>query len=279
MKNILKSLYPILFSIFSLINCTNTPKISTYDFKSNKNVSTLNVSLPTGQIDICGWNENFIEITTTNYLYSLIGSDQNLIKFHSEEINNAFNLNIYIPDSLINAKIFLKIKIPFLLENINVSTNNATCQISDTFGNFNLTGKKSLINGDFKNSTVKINLVNGTINATFDMTSSSDVLLSNEQGETNINIIKMGENSFISANTFDGNINLVLSSTIPYFLISSASVPHILEFLTSSPKIFENNDYKLFINNTSREKPELQIFLNNQSGKTKINNAFFIDIN
>ena len=89
----------------------------------------------------------------------------------------------------------------------------------------------------------------------------------------------MGENSFISANTFDGNINLVLSSTIPYFLISSASVPHILEFLTSSPKIFENNDYKLFINNTSRENPELQIFLNNQSGKTKINNAFFIDVN
>ena len=165
------------------------------------------------------------------------------------------------------------------MQGLNILTENAECNINDTFGNVNITGKNSIINGDFKNTTVKINLINGVINATFDLTLSTDVIMSNEQGETNINIIKTGDKSFICANTFSGNINLVLSSSIPYLLVSSASVPHVLEFLTSTPKIFEDNDYRLFINNTSNSTPELQIFLDNESGKTRINNAFFIDIN
>lgn len=279
MKKKLKNLFFITFAIPCIISCTTKVKIKKYNFKSTINVTTLNLSLPIGKIDICGWNNNFIEINATNYIYSLVFYEQNLIKFQPEETNKNFNLNVNTMESLVDAEIILQIKVPFHLHNLNISTDNVICNITDTFGNFNFTGKKSTINGDFKNSTVKINLINGNINATFDITLSTDVLLLNEQGDTNINIIKAGDNSFINAKTYSGNINLVLNAAIPYLLVSSASAPHILNFLTSSPKIFENNNYQLFINNTSNETFKTQIFLNNQSGKTKISNAFFIDIN
>lgn len=279
MKRKLENLFFIAFAVSCIISCTTKTKIEKYNFKSTNNATALNLSLPTGKIDICGWHNDFIEINATNYIHSLVFPEQNLIKFQGEEADKNFNLNVYTMESLIDAEINLQIKVPFYLQNLNISTDSATCSIADTFGNFNLTGKKGNITGDFKNSTVKINLINGNINATFDLTLSTDVLLSNEHGDTNINIIKTGDNSFISARTYSGNINLVLNATIPYLLVSSASEPHTLDFLTSSPKIFENNNYQLFINNVSNETSKTQISLNNQSGKTKISNAFFIDIN
>ena len=272
------SLSFIISGIICLTGCADKARIEKNYFKSQKTASTLNLFSPNGKINIHGWEKDFIEIDATKRTYSLF-PEQNLIKFQAEEIDNNFNLNVSTADSLVNAEIILDIKVPFILQGLNILTENAECNINDTFGNVNITGKNSIINGDFKNTTVKINLINGVINATFDLTLSTDVILSNEQGETNINIIKTGDKSFICANTFSGNINLVLSSSIPYLLVSSASVPHVLEFLTSTPKIFEDNDYRLFINNTSNSTPELQIFLDNESGKTRINNAFFIDIN
>lgn len=272
------SLSFIISGIICLTGCADKARIEKNYFKSQKAASTLNLFSPNGKINIHGWEKDFIEIDATKRTYSLF-PEQNLIKFQAEEIDNNFNLNVSTADSLVNAEIILDIKVPFILQGLNISTENAECNINDTFGNVNITGKNSIINGDFKNTTVKINLINGVINATFDLTLSTDVIMSNEQGETNINIIKTGDKSFICANTFSGNINLVLSSSIPYLLVSSASVPHVLEFLTSTPKIFEDNDYRLFINNTSNSTPELQIFLDNESGKTRINNAFFIDIN
>lgn len=272
------SLSFIISGIICLTGCADKARIEKNYFKSQKTASTLNLFSPNGKINIHGWEKDFIEIDATKRIYSLF-PEQNLIKFQAEEIDNNFNLNVSTADSLVNAEIILDIKVPFILQGLNISTENAECNINDTFGNVNITGKNSIINGDFKNTTVKINLINGVINATFDLTLSTDVIMSNEQGETNINIIKTGDKSFICANTFSGNINLVLSSSIPYLLVSSASVPHVLEFLTSTPKIFEDNDYRLFINNTSNSTPELQIFLDNESGKTRINNAFFIDIN
>jgi hypothetical protein len=272
------SLSFIISGIICLTGCADKARIEKNYFKSQKTASTLNLFSPNGKINIHGWEKDFIEIDATKRTYSLF-PEQNLIKFQAEEIDNNFNLNVSTADSLVNAEIILDIKVPFILQGLNISTENAECNINDTFGNVNITGKNSIINGDFKNTTVKINLINGVINATFDLTLSTDVIMSNEQGETNINIIKTGDKSFICANTFSGNINLVLSSSIPYLLVSSASVPHVLEFLTSTPKIFEDNDYRLFINNTSNSTPELQIFLDNESGKTRINNAFFIDIN
>jgi hypothetical protein len=272
------SLSFIISGIICLTGCADKARIEKNYFKSQKTASTLNLFSPNGKINIHGWEKDFIEIDATKRTYSLF-PEQNLIKFQAEEIDNNFNLNVSTADSLVNAEIILDIKVPFILQGLNILTENAECNINDTFGNVNITGKNSIINGDFKNITVKINLINGVINATFDLTLSTDVIMSNEQGETNINIIKTGDKSFICANTFSGNINLVLSSSIPYLLVSSASVPHVLEFLTSTPKIFEDNDYRLFINNTSNSTPELQIFLDNESGKTRINNAFFIDIN
>lgn len=272
------SLSFIISGIICLTGCADKSRIEKNYFKSQKTASTLNLFSPNGKINIHGWEKDFIEIDATKRTYSLF-PEQNLIKFQAEEIDNNFNLNVSTAESLVNAEIILDIKVPFILQGLNISTENAECNINDTFGNVNITGKNSIINGDFKNTTVKINLINGVINATFDLTLSTDVIMSNEQGETNINIIKTGDKSFICANTFSGNINLVLSSSIPYLLVSSASVPHVLEFLTSTPKIFEDNDYRLFINNTSNSTPELQIFLDNESGKTRINNAFFIDIN
>jgi hypothetical protein len=272
------SLSFIISGIICLTGCADKARIEKNYFKSQKTASTLNLFSPNGKINIHGWEKDFIEIDATKRIYSLF-PEQNLIKFQAEEIDNNFNLNVSTADSLVNAEIILDIKVPFILQGLNILTENAECNINDTFGNVNITGKNSIINGDFKNTTVKINLINGVINATFDLTLSTDVIMSNEQGETNINIIKTGDKSFICANTFSGNINLVLSSSIPYLLVSSASVPHVLEFLTSTPKIFEDNDYRLFINNTSNSTPELQIFLDNESGKTRINNAFFIDIN
>lgn len=272
------SLSFIISGIICLTGCADKARIEKNYFKSQKTASTLNLFSPNGKINIHGWEKDFIEIDATKRTYSLF-PEQNLIKFQAEEIDNNFNLNVSTADSLVNAEIILDIKVPFILQGLNILTENAECNINDTFGNVNITGKNSIINGDFKNTTVKINLINGVINATFDLTLSTDVIMSNEQGETNINIIKTGDKSFICANTFSGNINLVLSSSIPYLLVSSASVPHVLEFLTSTPKIFEDNDYRLFINNTSNSTPELQIFLDNESGKTRINNAFFININ
>lgn len=272
------SLSFIISGIICLTGCADKARIEKNYFKSQKTASTLNLFSPNGKINIHGWEKDFIEIDATKRIYSFF-PEQNLIKFQAEEIDNNFNLNVSTADSLVNAEIILDIKVPFILQGLNILTENAECNINDTFGNVNITGKNSIINGDFKNTTVKINLINGVINATFDLTLSTDVIMSNEQGETNINIIKTGDKSFICANTFSGNINLVLSSSIPYLLVSSASVPHVLEFLTSTPKIFEDNDYRLFINNTSNSTPELQIFLDNESGKTRINNAFFIDIN
>ena len=272
------SLSFIISGIICLTGCADKARIEKNYFKSQKTTSTLNLFSPNGKINIHGWEKDFIEIDATKRIYSFF-PEQNLIKFQAEEIDNNFNLNVSTADSLVNAEIILDIKVPFILQGLNISTENAECNINDTFGNVNITGKNSIINGDFKNTTVKINLINGVINATFDLTLSTDVIMSNEQGETNINIIKTGDKSFICANTFSGNINLVLSSSIPYLLVSSASVPHVLEFLTSTPKIFEDNDYRLFINNTSNSTPELQIFLDNESGKTRINNAFFIDVN
>lgn len=279
MKLIFKILCFTILEIIVLTSCNNKPKAEEYVFKSTKNTTDFNLFMPTGQIDICGWDKDYIEINAVTRVYSMILSDKKLIKFSHEEIEKDFNLNVLTADSLINAEIILDIKVPFLLQTINIQTKNAICNIKDTFGNFYITGEKSTINGDFKNSVIKINFIDGTINATLDMTSSTDVLLSNEQGETNINVIKTGDKSLICTNTFSGNINLVLSSSIPYLLVSSATTPHVLEFLTSSPQIYEDNNYKLFINNTSNNSPELQIFLDNENGKTKINNAFFIDIN
>lgn len=279
MKRKLKNLFFVTFAVPCVISCAAKVKTKKYTFKSTTDVTTLNVSLPAGKIDICGWNNDFIEVNATNYIRSPVFYEQNLLKLQPEETDKQFNLTVNTVESLVNAEIILQIKVPFYLRNLHISADNVTCNVTDTFGNFDFTGEKSDITGDFKNSTVKINLTNGNINATFDATLSTDMLLVNEQGDTNINVIKTGDNSFINAKTYSGNINLVLNAAIPYLLVSAASAPHILNFLTSSPKIFENNNYQLFINNAPNETFKTHIFLNNQNGKTKISNAFFIDIN
>jgi hypothetical protein len=170
------SLSFIISGIICLTGCADKARIEKNYFKSQKTASTLNLFSPNGKINIHGWEKDFIEIDATKRTYSLF-PEQNLIKFQAEEIDNNFNLNVSTADSLVNAEIILDIKVPFILQGLNILTENTECNINDTFGNVNITGKNSIINGDFKNTTVKINLINGVINATFDLTLSTDVIM------------------------------------------------------------------------------------------------------
>ena len=124
MKLIFKILCFTILEIIVLTSCNSKPKAEEYVFKSTKNTTDFNLFMPTGQIDICGWDKDYIEINAVTRVYSMILSDKKLIKFSHEEIEKDFNLNVLTADSLINAEIILDIKVPFLLQTINIQTKN-----------------------------------------------------------------------------------------------------------------------------------------------------------
>ena len=90
MKLIFKILCFTILEIIVLTSCNSKPKAEEYIFKSTKNTTDFNLFMPTGQIDICGWDKDYIEINAVTRVYSMILSDKKLIKFSHEEIEKAF---------------------------------------------------------------------------------------------------------------------------------------------------------------------------------------------
>ena len=76
--------YIILFLILLVTSCTlNHSKISDIEkFRVRNPVSSVNIYNSDGDIDIEGWNEDFIEITSEKNIKSRIGQDILLLKIN-----------------------------------------------------------------------------------------------------------------------------------------------------------------------------------------------------
>ncbi len=210
--------YIILFFILLASSCTfNHPKISDIEkFRVRNPVSSVNIYNSDGDIDIEGWNEDFIEITSEKIIKSRISQDILLLKINIIYEKNTRGLFITAKKpKRVDGIIKLKVKMPAGLRRTNISSNNGNIKFNGCYGNMFIKNNTGNINGDHYGnllnivsefSNIDLNLKNGAF---------SDIMIVNYSGNTTLNLLEANK-TYLDIKSLDGIINLFVSKGIEY---------------------------------------------------------------
>lgn len=268
MRKTIRRLTALLFFLL-LLSCT--PKNGwrqTTKYRDKNEIEQVVISLKSGRLNILGWKESFIDIITEKILHSKFPSDLSLIKteIHNDEWKKTLYIQVTIPES-VDAEANLTVYLPFTLKMITVDSINIDFHFSNTFSNLIYTSQSGNCYVDFKGSLAKITKESGNTIIHINTTNSVDILLNNDNGNSKIQLQQTGENSFLNAVSVSGNINIEIGKENTYTLTSKTQLPHILK-LNNEENLLLSDEKNLLIK--TEVNPKIQIFLQNQTGKTSI---------
>ena len=187
-----------------------------FGFDENKNVNikyreknpieVIKIDSMYGDIEISGWARDFIEINTNKILNSGFSQDIDLMDTLFNLNGNELQVKTKIP-ARVEGKINLKIYIPFILEKLYINSEKGDIYINKFIGDAEITNYKGNINYLFQGSILRVNsyktdIICGSYN-------SSDIVINNEEGTTNVNIETVAKHSFLDIKSSNGDINLL----------------------------------------------------------------------
>ncbi|OHD12386.1 MAG: hypothetical protein A2086_10010 [Spirochaetes bacterium GWD1_27_9] len=268
----LKIIYGLSFIIFIFSSCSSNMvknRVVNVKYREKSPVEIIKISSVNGNIDIIGWSKDFVEINTEKLLISGFLQDLNLLDTLFEKEDNTLNIKTKIP-ARIEGKINLKIYVPFILLKIYIDSKSGNIGINKYLGDVELTNKNGNINIIFEGSILRIDSYKSRINLYIKSYNSTDVVVNNEDGLTDINVETIGKSSYLDVKSFESDINIAIFKDIDHKLMLTNKNGTI----DVKYNIFEKNTIEGTHNSISGKKGNgynnLTIDVSNENGKINL---------
>lgn len=252
-----------------------------FGFDENKNVNikyreknpieVIKIDSMYGDIEISGWARDFIEINTNKILNSGFSQDIDLMDTLFNLNGNELQVKTKIP-ARVEGKINLKIYIPFILEKLYINSEKGDIYINKFIGDAEITNYKGNINYLFQGSILRVNSYKTDINLYVRSYNSSDIVINNEEGTTNVNIETVAKHSFLDIKSSNGDINLFTAFDIDHTLTVFNKNDKINLRYDIFDKILIEKEYAI-LNGKRGEGDNLTIDLFNENAKINLDLA------
>ena len=264
----------ILLLVVAFFSCSdNFLKRKELDIKYREKtpVESIRIDSLNGNIEIIGWSKDFIEINTKKKIISGLPTDVNLIDtvFFLDEEYNELNIKTKIP-ARINARIDLKIYIPFILLKIYLNSQRGNININKFLGDLELVCSNGVSSIDFQGNILRINSYKSKINLNLSSYNSCDIILNNEDGEINSFIYTIGNNSYLDIKSLNTNVSLFISEEIDHkLMIKNRNKGINIKYKLDNYQTLEGT-YTSVSGNYGKNYNGLTIDINNENGKTNL---------
>ena len=211
-------------------------------YREKNPIEVMKVDSAFGNVEIIGWAKDFIEINTNKVLLSGFTQDVDLMDTLFNVDANELQIRTKIP-ARVEGKINLKIYVPFILSKVFVYSKNGDVFINKFIGDAEITNNSGNINMFFQGNILRVDSYKTNINLYIKSYNSNDIVINNENGNTNINIETVAKHSFLDIKSLNGDINLYTSFDIDHKLTAFNKNDSILLKYDLLDKIFIEKEY------------------------------------
>lgn len=262
-----KALFLLLF-VTTFLSCKKEIT-DVVKYREKNIVNTIDINIKSGDLVIKGWNENFIDIKTEKKIFTGIVGDLIFLNTEIKPIQDKNKLVIIAkkPDR-IEGQVNLTINIPYNIRLLNINTIDSNVSITNCYSNIIYESKSGKSYIDFKGNMARIVKFNGSIDIAVSTTSSADIVLNNEYGETNLTLDKLSPGSNIDIKSISGTINLDIKPSLNFELYSISDINPVITLNRNIKHKILYDTGILFISKGIGK--DVDIFLKNDSGSTFI---------
>ena len=190
-------------------------------YREKNPVGSLNLTDIKGNIEICGWGEDFIEINTKKKLNIGLSSDLNLIEpsFYLSHQGPQAQLNIKtrVP-ARINARIDLTIYVPYSLESIYINQEIGNISIKNYFGDTTIKTEHGSHKVDFQGHILRISALKSRFDINVLCSNSADIVIDGDNTEYNVKFYNLSYQSFCDFDTDNCSINIFVAEHLSHYL-------------------------------------------------------------
>jgi hypothetical protein len=271
----MKKYFILIFTLLTLSSCgINLFKQNEVNVKyREKNpIEILKIDSLQGNVDIIGWQNDFIEISTKKILKTGLAQDINLMDTIFEKDENELNIKTKIP-ARIDGKINLKIYVPFILSKIYINSKNGFVNINKFLGDIELTNTNGNLNILFQGNILRINSYKSKINLIIKTFNSSDIVINNEEGNSLINIENIGKSSYLDIKSLNGDVDFYILNGLDHKL----AIINKNQKINLKYKIYDKTAitgiYEVISGKRGRYFQDFLIDITNENGKTSLSLA------
>ena len=265
----------ILAFLCLLFNCSCSnhnisKKEKNVKYREKNPVGSINLVDIKGNIDICGWGEDFIEINTKKKLNIGLSSDLNLIEpsFYLSHQGEQAQLNIKtrIP-ARINARIDLTVYVPYSLESIYIQQEVGNITIKNYFGDTTVKTEHGSHKIDFQGHILRVYALKSKFDINVLCSNSTDIVISGDSTDFNVRFFNLNYQSFCDFDTDNCNINLYVAEHLSHYLDVRNSDSRInIRYKLDNMNIYNYNTME--ITGSSGKYPNMfYLDVNAQSGR------------
>ena len=258
----------IFIVLLVILSCRNPfgdkNKIERNRYREKSPIEIVHIKSINGKVEIIGWNEKIIEVETIKTVEKGFPGDIKLLDVFFKKNERELFITTKIP-TRINGNIDLIIHLPFTLLKVFLNSNNGNIHIDNYLGDLEL----SKVNGEtdikFQGNILRINADNARLNLDINTHNSSDIVIANNKGLTNVKINTLGEDSFLDIKSNDGNIETYISENISYLFNAINKNEIKIDFEYQSQNHI-NGTYNFISGTKNKNKENITISLTNNNG-------------
>ena len=258
----------IFIVLLVILSCRNPfgdkNKIERNRYREKSPIEIVHIKSINGKVEIIGWNEKIIEVETIKTVEKGFPGDIKLLDVFFKKNERELFITTKIP-TRINGNIDLIIHLPFTLLKVFLNSNNGNIHIDNYLGDLEL----SEVNGEtdikFQGNILRINADNARLNLDINTHNSSDIVITNNKGLTNVKINTLGEDSFLDIKSNDGNIETYISENISYLFNAINKNEIKIDFEYQSQNHI-NGTYNFISGTKNKNKENITISLTNHNG-------------
>jgi hypothetical protein len=273
----MKTIIPImtLLFLFFLISCKFNI-LSNHEinikYREKNPIEIIKIDSIQGNIDVIGWQNDFIEINTRKILESGLTQDINLMDTVFEREKNELNIKTKIP-ARIDGKIYLKIYVPYILSKIYINSKNGSININNFLGDIELTNKNGNINIAFQGNILRIDSYRSKINLNIKTFNSSDIVINNEEGNTKVNIENIGKSSYLDVKSLNGDVNVYIFKELDHRLSVTNKDKNVSVKYDIYDKTIISGIYEFISGKKGKHFDDFLVDITNENGKINLSIA------
>jgi len=241
-------------------------------YREKNPIESIKIDSTLGNIDIIGWENDFIEVNTKKILDSGLLQDINLMETIFEKNNLELIIKTKIP-ARIDGKINLKISVPFVLSKIYLNSKKGNINISKYLGDIELINKFGNINVLFQGNLLRINSYKSKLTLDIKTFNSSDIIVNNESGNSLINLENVGKCSFLDAKSVNGDLNIFISKNLDHKIVVNNNNKNTNLKYSLIKKVYTNGTNESIFGTKGKYFKDLIIYVNNDSGQVDLSLA------
>jgi len=263
-------LLSFLFFSCGKIGCAPNKEVNV-KYREKNPIETLKIDSLKGNVEVIGWAKDFIEINTNKVLVSGFNQDVNLMDtlFNIDEAE--LQVKTKIP-TRVDGKINLKIYVPFVLLKLYVTSINGDININKFLGDVEITNRDGNINAVFQGGILRMDCYQTNINLYVKSYNSTDIVINNENGKTDIDIESVDKHSFLDIKSLNGDITLNSSFDIDHKITAVDKNDKIFLRYELEDKLFIRKEYNI-LTGRKGDNINLTVDIFNENGKINLNLA------